>query len=181
VDFLAPFHPQIIHTPIVMLIVGLLFELVGRLTKQDWWRKAAFAMLFLGVLGAIAAVLSGNPAGEAAEHAGAPEKAVDAHEEAAMLALWVAIAALVARVMALGLKKIRAAVEVVALVLWLAAAIIVGVAAHRGGMLVFRNGAGVQPHATSAPQAPGTPAGAPAGAPAEGGSGSGSEAKPDKD
>ncbi len=164
-DFLAPFHPQIIHTPIVLLIVGLLFEIAGRVIRQDWLRKAAFVMLALGVVGAVAAVLSGGPAGDAAEHQGVPGSPVDAHEQAAQLTMYLAIAALVARVVAAVLRPGRAIVGTVALVLWLAAAVAVGVAGHRGGGLVFKYGAAVQqlptPHA-----APGQPE---------------PEAKPDKD
>ena len=68
-DLIAPFHPQIVHTPIVLIILSLLFEVVGRATDSDWWRKAAFAMLVIGVLGACVAVLSGEPAGERADPA----------------------------------------------------------------------------------------------------------------
>ena len=166
-DFLAPFHPQIIHTPIVLLIVGLLFEIVGHVTRQEWWRKAAVVMLLLGTLGAGAAVLSGGPAGDAAERAGAPERAVDAHEAAAMLTLWLAIAALVVRTAATALHRGRALASGVALVLWLAAAVSVGVTGYRGGKLVYEHGAGVHLGPASAAPAgsakPGEPTRAPAG------------------
>ena len=143
-DFLAPFHPQITHTPIVLLVVGLLFEIIGWLTDLAWWRKAALAMLVLGVLGAGAAVLSGGPAGDAAEEHGVPEAAVDAHERAADLTLYLGIAALVARIAAAASRKGRTALSGLALLLWIAAAVMVGITGYRGGKLVFDYGAAVR-------------------------------------
>jgi uncharacterized membrane protein len=143
-DFLAPFHPQIIHTPIVLIIVSLVFDLVGRALDREWWRKAALAMLVLGVLGAGGAVLSGLPAGEAAEHRGVPEAAVDAHEEMAVLTLWLGVATLVARLGAAKLASVRGPLAGLALLLHVATATTVAVAAHRGGMLVYHHGAAVR-------------------------------------
>ncbi len=143
-EFLAPFHPQITHAPIVLLIVGLLFEIVGRLTDLDWWRKAAFVLLALGVLGAGAALLSGGPAGDAAEDHGVPGAVVDAHERAADLTFYLGIAALVLRAAAAVSRRARAAAASLALVLWIATAVMVGVTGHRGGKLVFDYGAAVR-------------------------------------
>jgi uncharacterized membrane protein len=151
VDFLGPFHPQITHFPIVLIIVSLLFEVVGRLTDLDWWRKAAFVLLLFGVLGAGAAVLSGNAAEEGAEVRHVPEAAIEAHEEAAYLTLWLGLGAVLARLVAGRVKKARALAGGIALALQLAAAVVVGVTGHRGGELVFRHGAGVQFQGPTAP------------------------------
>jgi uncharacterized membrane protein len=142
--FLAQFHPQIVHGPIALIIVAALFELVGRFVGLDWWRKAAFALLILGVLGAGLAVLSGRVAGEAAEHQGVPEQAVDRHEEMAILTLWLGIGAVVARAVAGRSGPARPVVSGLALALHLATCVTVGVAAHRGGALVFEHGARVR-------------------------------------
>ena len=154
-EFLAQFHPQIVHGPIALIIVAALFELVGRAVGLEWWRKAAFALLILGVLGAGLAVLSGQEAGQAAEKQGVSERAVDEHEEMAKVTLWLGIAAVVARLAAGRAGNARAAVGGLALVLHLAAAVTVGIAAHRGGALVFEHGARVkvngQPVVTPAP------------------------------
>ncbi|HET7224104.1 MAG TPA: DUF2231 domain-containing protein [Candidatus Eisenbacteria bacterium] len=139
-EFLAPYHPQLVHAPIALLVVSVVFEAIGLALDRDWWRRAAFAMLVVGALGGLSAVLSGLEAGERAEKQGVPEQAVDAHEEAALLTLWIAIAAVVARAAAVKLPKLSG----VALVLQLAAAVSVGVAAHRGGKLVFEHAAAVR-------------------------------------
>ena len=141
-----PLHPLIVHTPVAMLIVSALFELVGRATDVAWWRKAAFAMLIVGVLGAAAAVRTGEEAGEAAEKHGVPEQAVDAHEEMAVVTLWVGVAAVLARAVAGRMGPLRGGVAGLALVLHLAAAVTVGITGYRGGRLVFEHGASVKVH-----------------------------------
>ncbi len=143
-ELLAPFHPQIVHGPIALIVAGALFELVGRALDAEWWRKAAFAMLIVGVLGASAAVISGLGAGAAAEKQGVAEEAVDLHESAALLALWLGIAAVVTRAIAGRTGRAKAAVGGVALVLHLVTAVTVGVAAHYGGHLVYEHGAKVK-------------------------------------
>ena len=151
---LPSLHPLIVHTPIAMIIVSFVFELVGRVTDADWWRKAAFAMLVVGVLGAGAAVLSGNEAGEIAEHQGIPEGAVDAHEQASQFALWLGLAALVVRAVAGRTGRARGVAGGLGLALHLAAAVAVGVAGFRGGQLVYEHGAGVTAKVSSASPAP---------------------------
>ena len=143
-QFLAPFHPQIVHGPIALIIIAALFEVVGRFVGLEWWRKAAFALLILGVLGAGLAVLSGKGAGQAAEKQGVSEHAVDEHEEMALVTLWLGIGAVLARALAGRAGRARAALAGLGLVLHLAAAVTVGIAAHRGGELVFEHGARVK-------------------------------------
>lgn len=142
-----PIHPLVVHTPIALIIVSLLFEIVGRATDSEWWRKGAFAMLVVGMLGAGAALLTGEPDAERAEETqGVPEQAVDRHEDAGKLALWVTVGAVVVRALSAGSGGARVAIGVVALLLHITAAVTVGVAGMRGGELVFRHGAGVRVH-----------------------------------
>lgn len=139
-----PLHPVIVHTPIALIVFSLLFDLVGRFTDVGWWRKAAFAMLVIGVLGAGAAVLSGNASEEAAERQGVPEEAIEAHEAAGLLTLWLGVVAVLARWLATRSGPARGAISLLALVAHLLTAGAVGVAGFRGGQLVYDHGAGVQ-------------------------------------
>ena len=141
---LAPFHPAIVHTPIALIIVGAAFELAGRALDREWWRKAAFAMLALGVLGAGLAVLSGRAAEESVEDQGVAKHAIEEHEEIAQLTLWLGLGAVLTRALAGRFGAARAAVAGLALLLHLAAATTVGIAGYRGGLLVFEHGAGVK-------------------------------------
>ena len=136
-EALAPFHPAIVHTPIALIIVGAVFELAGRALDREWWRKAAFAMLIVGVLAAGLAVLSGRAAEEGVERQGVAKHAIEEHEEMALLTLWLGLGAVVTRAVAGRLGAVRAAVAGLALLLHLAAAITVGIAGFRGGLLVF--------------------------------------------
>ena len=145
-EFMAPFHPQITHGPIVLIIVAFLFEIAGRVLDRDWWRKAAFAMLILGVVSAYLAVQSGEAASEAAEKQGVPEQTVDGHGDLGKLALWFGLGAVVARALAGRMGPVRGAVAGLGLALHLVAAVTVGIAAHRGGQLIFEHGAGVKVH-----------------------------------
>ena len=66
-DFLAGLHPKIVHFPIALLSAYALLEIIGIVFKNEFLSKTAHLFLFLGVLGALAAVLTGNQAEEAAE------------------------------------------------------------------------------------------------------------------
>lgn len=142
-EALGPFHPQIVHTPIALIVFALLFDLVGRATDLAWWRKAATAMLVIGALGAWAAVVSGSGAEERVEEQGVPESLIGAHEDAGKIAAWLATGAVVARVFAGRAGGARGAVAGLGLVLHLCAAGAVGMAGFRGGKLVYEHGAGV--------------------------------------
>ena len=139
-----PLHPVVVHAPVALLIVSAVFELIGRATDGAWWRKAAFAMLIVGVLGAGVAVITGNEAGEAAEKQGVPEQAVDAHEDIAKWTLWIGIAAVLVRAAAGRAGAARGAVSSLGLLLHLTAAVTVSLAGYRGGKLVYEHGAAVQ-------------------------------------
>jgi uncharacterized membrane protein len=142
-EALAPFHPAFVHAPIALLIVGVVFELIGRGLDSAWMRKAATALLVIGFAGACLAYLSGAPAGEHAEHRGVPEQAVDAHEGLARLTLWLAGATLLARLLGARGGKEGRLLSGLALLLYIATAISVGATGFRGGKLVFEHGAGV--------------------------------------
>jgi uncharacterized membrane protein len=143
-EFLGPFHPQIVHTPIVMLVFSPLFMLIGRFTDSAWWRKAAFAMLVIGVVGSFLAWRSGDAVGERVERAGVPESAVDAHEDMGKVSMYLAGGALLLLLVSMRVKKGKGAIETVALLLQIGAAVTVGIAGHRGGILVYDHGANVK-------------------------------------
>src|SRR5437016_10308111 len=50
--FLGPYHPQIVHTPIVLLIFSAFFGILARLMDRDWLRKMSVTLLVFGFLGA---------------------------------------------------------------------------------------------------------------------------------
>lgn len=141
-----PIHPIIVHTPIALLICSVLFELVGRALDADWWRRGAVALLVFGTIGAAAAVITGDAAGDAAERQGVADQPLEQHEDAGKLTLALAAGAVVVRALATRAGSARGAVTTLALVLQLAAAVMVGITGFRGGRLVYEHGAGVRVH-----------------------------------
>ena len=141
-----PFHPQLVHTPIVMLIFSAFFAVVGRLFDRDWLRKMSVIMLVIGFLGSFLAVQSGKPAHKVPEHEqGVPEKDIDEHGEGGERVMYLAGAALVVMGIASRLQGGAAnALGILALLLQLGAAVLVGVTGMRGGELVYAHGANVK-------------------------------------
>lgn len=145
-DFLGPFHPQIVHTPIALLVFSALFALAGRLMDRDWLRRASVLMLVLGFLGAVLAEQSGKPAHRVPERdQGVPEDAIHEHSDAAAWVTRTSGAALVALGLASRLKGGAAgAVSGLALVLQLMAAAAVVRTGFLGGLLTYEHGANVR-------------------------------------
>jgi uncharacterized membrane protein len=145
-SWLGAFHPQIVHTPIVLLISSAFFALLGRLTDRDWVKKMSVVMLVFGFLGAFLAVQSGKPAHRVPEHQqGVPEQAIDTHEMLGERTMYLSGLALLALFVASRLKGgIASVVSGLGLILQLLAAGAVGYTAHLGGKLVYEHGANVK-------------------------------------
>jgi uncharacterized membrane protein len=144
-EALGPFHPQIVHFPVALLLVSVVLSLAGRALDREWLRRAGTSLLVLGFLGAVAATLSGDAAHETPEDVqGVPEAAIEAHEDMAKVAMFLAGGAVVALGLAGRVRAASGALSALALLLQLAAAVAVGVAGHRGGALVYEHGANVR-------------------------------------
>ena len=138
-SFLGPFHPQIVHTPVALLIFSAFFALVARLFDRDWLRKTSVLLLVIGFVGAWFAVQSGGPAHRV------PEEEIDEHADLGKLTLKLAGGAIVAIALASRFTGLAAgALSGLALALQLAAAITVGLAGYEGGKLVYDHGANVK-------------------------------------
>lgn len=145
-DALGQFHPQIVHTPVALLIFSAFFAIVGRLFDREWVRKASVLLLVFGFLGSFAAMRSGFAAHEVPEHEqGVSEEAIHEHRDLGQRTFYLAGGAIVALVVASRLAgPAAAAVSGLALVLQIGAAVMVGLAGHEGGELVYEHGANVR-------------------------------------
>ena len=145
-DVLGRLHPQIVHTPVALLVFSAFFALVGRLFDREWVRKTSVLLLVFGFLGSYVAVRSGRVAHRVPEHEqGVPEEAIDEHSELGHWTMYVAGAAVAACALATRVPAGAAgAVSTLALLLQLAAAVLVGVTGYRGGQLTFDYGANVR-------------------------------------
>jgi uncharacterized membrane protein len=137
-------HPMIVHFPIALLIVGFLSDLIGAFFKKEFFSKAGFYLLILGTAGVIAAYLSGNIAGDGVSEAGTLKQALENHEEAAELSLWLMVIASVVRIGIVVFKKYTGMFKWAAIILFFAGILSIARTGYYGGELVFKHAAGVQ-------------------------------------
>lgn len=131
-------HPMIVHFPIALTMVGALAVLAYTILRRDWLRWFGPILLTIALAGAGGAYFSGQSAEDRAEEIGVPHAAIESHEEIAIWAIWlIALSTL----LAWATHASRRGTWVAAIVS-LAAMVVIGFAAHRGGKLVYIHGAG---------------------------------------
>jgi uncharacterized membrane protein len=146
-EFLAQFHPKIIHFPIAFLLVYLLLEIIGAIFKKDFFSKTAHLFLLFGVLGALAAVLTGNQAENAFEGWNKTTSAMlEVHQTYANITLWFFTALLVLRTFLVLRKKFNNLFRYIFCVLAIAGNYFVYQTGERGGQMVFQHGVGTKFH-----------------------------------
>ena len=141
---LSHLHPMIVHFPIALLIVGFFSDIVGLVTKREFFTQAGFYLFILGALGVIAAFISGGQAGSGIVEEGALKNALDMHAGAATLTIWFVSIAVVFRIALFLLKKFSGVLKMVSLVLGLLAVMAIARTGYYGGELVYKHAAGVQ-------------------------------------
>lgn len=141
---LTHLHPMVVHFPIALLLVGFLTDLADLVIKREFLSQTAFYLLILGALGTVAALLSGDQAGNGIMEQGLLGQAVEQHEEAAELTVWLVGIAAAVRVILVLLKRYSGIFKVMAFLLFFASVIAVGRTGYYGGALVYKHAAGVQ-------------------------------------
>lgn len=141
---LTHLHPMIVHFPIALLIVGFLFEIAGAITKRESFTQTAFYLIILGALGVIAAFITGDQAGSGITEEGALKQALENHEDAATLTIWIVSIAAAFRIALVLLKKFKGVLKMVSLALFLIAVLAIARTGYYGGELVYKHAAGVQ-------------------------------------
>jgi uncharacterized membrane protein len=146
-DFLARLHPLVIHFPIALLLAYVLLETIGIIFNKDFFSKTAHLFLLLGVLGLVAAVLTGNSAENVARQwikAGAhiPLNAIENHEDFANTTLWFFTGLLVLRTYLVLKNKFTGSLKYVVLILAFAGVYFIYQTGYYGGKLVYGYGAG---------------------------------------
>jgi uncharacterized membrane protein len=137
-------HPMIVHFPIALLIVGFVFDIISLFFKKDFFSWAGFTLLVLGAIGTIAALLSGNLAGSGITEEGMLKQALEIHESAAELTIWLVSIAALFRIVIVYLKKYSGALKALSMVLFLASVLAIARTGYYGGELVFKHAAGVE-------------------------------------
>lgn len=141
---LTHLHPMIVHFPIALLIVGFLFDIAGSITKRESFTQTAFYLIILGALGVIAAFITGDQAGSGITEEGALKQALENHEDAATLTIWIVSIAAAFRIALVLLKKFKGVLKMVSLALFLIAVLAIARTGYYGGELVYKHATGVQ-------------------------------------
>ncbi len=134
-EFIGRLHPLVIHFPIALILVAAAFEIVRIFCPGHEWRHAVPALLFLGGLGALVAVVTGQIFSSDFHPAPSDKWMLPWHRGLGIATVVVAFgAALVSSVA--GAKLAGLAVWVRRAMIALAVALVV-VTAHFGGLMVW--------------------------------------------
>ncbi len=136
-------HAMIVHFPIALLMVGFLFQVISFFYKKAFFRQSAFYLLILGMLGTVMAYLAGNAAGEGMEE-GPLNKAMQLHEQAATISLWLTVITALVYAGIYGFKYNRLWLSITAVLLFAGVTGSIARTGYLGGQLVYKHGAGVE-------------------------------------
>jgi len=144
-EFLAELHPKVVHFPIALLLTYVLLELVGIIFRKEFYQKAAHLLLFLGVIGAFFAVLTGNQAHTAYEYwSESSSKLFDEHQTFANLTVWYFTGILVCRTYLVVKKKYSSFTKYFILALALFGCYLIYQTSEYGGNLIKKFGVGTE-------------------------------------
>ncbi|NPA16998.1 MAG: DUF2231 domain-containing protein [Aquificae bacterium] len=91
-EFLAEFHPPVVHFAIALVIMGVLFDIAGFVLRKESLKHAGFWSIMVGVVAVWGAAITGHQAEELVEHAIEGTKAyeiLEEHEELGEILPWV--------------------------------------------------------------------------------------------
>lgn len=136
-------HPAIVHFPVALITIAALFGAISLFIKQELFKEIAFWNLLLGVIGSIAAVLTGLIEEQNLAHNDEIHQVLIKHK---FTGFGILILSFVLLIWIWVRKKRIGNGEYIAWVLFL----VLGTAAafyqgYLGGKMVFEQGAGVKP------------------------------------
>ncbi len=138
---LSHLHPYIVHFPVALLITYVFVELLSVLIKKDFLSKSAHLILFLGIIGAVAAVLTGNQAYNAFGGWNKESlKIFNEHQYYANLSLWYFLGLLILRTYLVIKNKFNLTFRISVLILAILGAYFIFRTGYYGGELVNRFG-----------------------------------------
>lgn len=134
-------HPVIVHIPVALFPASLLFYLLGVAFKRRSLLVAGRACLYLAVLGAVAAVWSGEAAEDTFQHNDRIHRLFEVHED---IGEWISRLAWVIGAWSFFHKDQRPRVAPAFLVLLGFITLLVAQNGDLGGRMVYVEGAGVR-------------------------------------
>jgi uncharacterized membrane protein len=148
-EFLANLHPKIVHFPVALLVAYSFLEILGILIKKESISQTAYVLLLLGVIGAIAAVLTGNQADEVAKMWFGRFKfntagLISLHETYATISLFIFTGILALRTYLIIKKKFNTKIKYLFIFLAIIGFYFIIETGMIGGELVYKRGVGVE-------------------------------------
>ena len=136
-------HPLVVHFPIASVLFALFFEGLYLVTKNDAYRRFSVWMIFIAVLTAIAASITGYMASGAIGHDSPGHDYVHGHRD--IMLLLTGILLVIAAILINRKRTKRIIGQYSLFPLLLVASVVLTYGADKGGQLVFEFGVGVAP------------------------------------
>lgn len=135
-------HPVLVHFPLALLPLALVFQALAVWRRQDEWQRLALWLLWIGTLGALAAAGTGLLAEDSVTVPQPGWEVIELHEGLMLTTTGIAVAlSILALVVRRRLNRTLQLVLLAGLVV-LSGVLVVG--ADRGGQLVYQYGVSVQ-------------------------------------
>ena len=144
-ELLAELHPKVVHFPVALLLTYVILELIGIVFRKEFYQKAAHLLLFLGVIFALFAVLTGNQAFTAYQYwSESSSKLFNEHQTFANLTVWYFTGMLVLRTYLVVKKKFSSSYKYIVFILALFGCYLVYQTSEHGGDLIKKFGVGTE-------------------------------------
>lgn len=138
-------HPLIVHFPIALLIIALVFDIAGIILRKTGWLRISAGLLYIfGAVATVAAFITGREAGDAATIPPTAHPTLSEHADLALYTVWFFGIYGLLRLFLLWKKP--AEKIVVTVIVFLTGLFGMGLlyqTAEHGAELVFRHGVGV--------------------------------------
>lgn len=134
-------HAALNDLPAALLLMAVLFDLAGAITRRESLKAAGFWTLIAGVLGGGLAVISGLLAEDTLEHSDRAHAAMETHETLAIIVLVLFAALALWRLVRRGVLGERE--QTIATTAGVIGVALMVVTARLGGALVFEHGMGI--------------------------------------
>jgi len=144
-------HPLFVHFPIALLSAFVLLEIAGTFLMIDRLKAAATWMLYLGTLGAAAAVVAGFIAAASVEHSGEVHEILELHEHLGLTVLGLSVFLSAWRTLVLARFSYKA--QVIHILVGIVMVVVMAFGADFGGLMVYKYGVGTEHYRAGADEA----------------------------
>jgi len=146
-ELLKNLHPELVHFPIALFFIYSILEASGIILKKDYYSNAATMVLFVGLIFALLAVLTGNKAEEFLKTVTNSKEILNTmalHRLYATILLWYFTFILFLKIYLFSKKKLNFKNRLLILLLSLIGLFFVYQVGKYGGKMVYEYGVGTK-------------------------------------